>query len=235
MKKRLIGAALASVPAVAAMAASGSCALTCPYGNVNDPYPGLCPRYTDLNGDGICDLSQATAVVANTNTSSTSQNDQASTSAGNHSDGANASATITDPSDPGGNQLFGDDFHIIPISILLIGGYLFTHYLFSKGILNRRKHRRIWNILVTAGYAGTGVTGVLMILVINLGIKTALNPTLTFWHAELATLMVIVTLIHIHLHWHAFKHMFKVLFNLKPGRDRDKSEKRAKKPLNMNK
>lgn len=30
----------------------------CPYGLVNDPYPGRCRRYVDTDGDGICDLSR---------------------------------------------------------------------------------------------------------------------------------------------------------------------------------
>ena len=30
----------------------------CPFGRVNDPYPGECGRYTDGNNDGVCDLSQ---------------------------------------------------------------------------------------------------------------------------------------------------------------------------------
>ena len=31
---------------------------SCPYGEVNDRYPGRCRRYTDRNGNGICDLSE---------------------------------------------------------------------------------------------------------------------------------------------------------------------------------
>ncbi len=31
--------------------------VACPRGLVNDPYPGHCRRYTDRNGDGICDYS----------------------------------------------------------------------------------------------------------------------------------------------------------------------------------
>ena len=30
----------------------------CPFGEVNDPYPGYCGRYTDTDHDKICDLSQ---------------------------------------------------------------------------------------------------------------------------------------------------------------------------------
>lgn len=32
--------------------------VACPFGLVNDPYPGKCRRYVDKNGDGICDLSE---------------------------------------------------------------------------------------------------------------------------------------------------------------------------------
>ncbi len=35
-------------------------AVTCPYGEVNDTYPGDCTLYTDSNQDGICDYSQET-------------------------------------------------------------------------------------------------------------------------------------------------------------------------------
>ncbi len=31
--------------------------VACPRGLINDPYPGQCRLYTDLNGDGICDYS----------------------------------------------------------------------------------------------------------------------------------------------------------------------------------
>ena len=33
--------------------------VACPFGLVNDPYPGRCKHYRDSNGDGICDYSVA--------------------------------------------------------------------------------------------------------------------------------------------------------------------------------
>ena len=36
----------------------------CPYGLVNDPYPGECRRYVDLNGNGICDLSEPELIAS---------------------------------------------------------------------------------------------------------------------------------------------------------------------------
>ena len=120
------------------------------------------------------------------------------------------------------------NYFVLPISLILIGLYLFTHLLFTKGILSQQKHRRIWNLLLTAGTAGSGITGILLILFINLGIKTALNPSITFWHAELSILMVIGTLIHIHIYWKPFKNIFRVLFGFKNFK-----VKNSKKPASI--
>ncbi|BAW31600.1 MAG TPA: hypothetical protein PLO64_03695 [Methanothermobacter sp.] len=174
----------------------GSCATSCPYGLVNDPYPGQCPRYTDLNGDGFCDFSQTLdSVTADNNTGA---------QADNVHDGNVTTHTIEDKSG------FDHDYHIIPVSLIILGLYLFTYYLFKRGYIKRSKHRRLWNLLLTFGYAGTGFTGFLLIFFIRLGIKTALNPTVTYWHAEMAILMVVATFLHIHIYWKPFKSIFSI-------------------------
>ncbi|MGC9516953.1 MAG: hypothetical protein ACP5C3_04550 [Methanomicrobiales archaeon] len=216
------------------MSMSGSCAAGCPYGLVNDPYPGLCPRYVDATGDGFCDLSQTTTTATDTSTADSSSSDDSSiatdslddTSSGNGNsfgvdDASNASSLGDDSLGDNGDLIDanvaddGGGYYLLPITLLLTAGYLFTHYLFSKGIISRQKHRRLWNLFVTAGYLGTGVTGVILTLIINLGIRTALNPSITFWHAEFSILMVVGTIIHIHLYWKPFKNIFKVLFSFK--------------------
>jgi ABC-type transport system involved in multi-copper enzyme maturation permease subunit len=131
------------------------------------------------------------------------------------SDISNASTTtIQDPSSGVGGTT-GNDYHILPISILIIGTYFFTHYLFSKGILKPRTHKRLWNLLIMGGYLGTGITGVLLIFIVNLGIALAYREGINYWHVELALLMVIGTLIHFHIYRKPFKNMFKVLFGFK--------------------
>lgn len=213
-----------------------SCAAACPYG-LSCSAPGQCPRFTD-SGDGICDIAQSTSTSSPSDTptsydssssnsgsasdsgSSVSTPDQTAQSSSvspeqvNTNTDANASAATDHGSglDSGSISSDGTNYYLFPVSILLIGLYLFTHFLFSKGILSQKKHRRLWNLLITAGYAGTGITGLMLILIINLGIKTALNPSVTFLHAELSILMVLTTLIHIHIYWKPFKNMFRVLF-----------------------
>ncbi len=210
---------------------SGACALSCPYG-LSCTAPGQCPRYVDAGGDGICDLGQPTTSSSSAEStsydgSSTSEStsvtspDQTDTSSGVSSESApNSSDNISAVADQGNGMDNGSipdepQYFTIPVSMLLIGLYLITHFLFSKGILSRQKHRRIWNLLITIGMAGSGITGILLILFINLSIKTALNPSLTFWHVELSILMVIATIIHLHLYRKPFKNMFRVLFGVK--------------------
>lgn len=241
--KHKLFAALSTIPFIATSTVSTSCATTCPYGMLNDPFPGQCSRYMDISGDGFCDLSQATP-VATTDTSTTdasaSTDTTTSTTDQGHGNGANAAetvqnqpadsntTTIPDSSglDSGNLQGESTNYYILPVTLLMMGGYLFTYYLFKKGILKRNKHRRIWNLLVTVGYLGTGFTGIILTLMVNLGIRTALNPSITFWHAELAILMVVGTLIHLHMYWKPFKNMFKVLFgfNIHLKRDTTRSE-----------
>ncbi len=36
----------------------------CPYGLVNDPYPGECRNYVDNNSNGICDLSEPALIAS---------------------------------------------------------------------------------------------------------------------------------------------------------------------------
>jgi hypothetical protein len=224
-KEKIVSAAL-TIPIIAAGSMCGACAAGCPYGLVNDPYPGQCPRYIDITGDGICDLSQGAVSASTTNTTDTSNTDTSNSATMGSDHAANSSYVDTNSinhenvnasavSDSGtGLYNFGDGggYHVLPVSMLLFGGYFFTHFLFNKGILSRRKHRRLWNLLLTAGYAGTGITGVLLIFIINLGVKTVLNPSITYWHGELAILMVIGTLIHLHLYKKPLKRMFKVIF-----------------------
>jgi len=241
-KQKIIEAAI-TVPIVAISTMTGVSAASCPYGVVYCPFPGQCFRYIDSNGNGQCDLSLSqvhaatTSTVTSSQTSTSSHSSSSSSSGGadiqnGNSDPTNASATIHDPSSGvGGSSIPGTDFHILPVSLLIIGSYFLTHYLFTKGILKPKKHKRLWNLLLMVGTFGMGITGVLLLFMINLGINLAYRQGLTYWHVELALLMLIGTLIHFHIYRKSFKNMFKVLFGFKSS-----SKKRYDaKSINMSK
>lgn len=53
-----------AIPQPTPGAAQGQPTVACPFGFVNDSYPGKCRRYVDQNGNGICDLSEPGAQPA---------------------------------------------------------------------------------------------------------------------------------------------------------------------------
>lgn len=227
--KLKIAGAMTTVPLIVASSMSGACATSCPYGLANDPFPGQCSRFIDLNGDGICDLSQTVTTTDTTSSSPTSDTSSstqdvdtsASNTGGTHNGNSDLQDTSVaqDPStrglDSSSTTVDGNDYHILPITLLILGGYLLTYYLFKKEILKPQQHKRIWNLFLMVGYLGTGLTGIILTFMINMGISTIYNQGLTYWHAELSILMVIGTLVHIHIYKKPFKNMFKILFGFK--------------------
>lgn len=221
---------LATAPLIAA-SIDGACAGGCPYGLSYDPYPGQCGRYMDSNGTGACDLASADVATQQTSISSdTSSQDSSSQSSSSSNDNENSVGVSSDDAstdnasnasmvpDSGSSGLDGSspadgtNFHILPATLIILGAYLLTYYLFKKGILNARHHKRIWNGLLTFGFLGMGITGVVLTVMINMGISTVYNSGMTYWHAELALLMVLAAFIHFHIYRRPFKRMFKVLF-----------------------
>lgn len=201
----------------------GACASGCPYGLVSDPFPGQCSRYIDVDGNGFCDLSQTVATTTTNQATNGDNSTQDTSSHGAHNGNIDtstdpANATIAQDPETGGidsTQPFdAHNYHILPISLLIIGGYFFTYYLFKKGILKPKKHMYIWNLFLVGGYFGTGVTGALLTLMVNLGVSTIYNPGITYWHAELSILMIMGTLVHLHLYRRPLKNMFRVLFGI---------------------
>lgn len=237
--------ALSSVPIIAALTMSTACAAGCPYGRTcaypghcsrytDSGGDGICDlsvsstsantetaSSSSSSSDGDTSSSTSTG-SSGSSQSQTSTNDPSTTSASDPVNttpdaDANASAAVDHGTGLDTGSVPGDhaNYFLFPVSILMVSAYLFTHYLFSKGILKQRTHRRIWNLLLTAGYLGTGITGVILVLLINMGIRTALNQSITFWHVELSILMFVATLIHIHLYRKPFKNIFKVLMGFK--------------------
>ena len=237
--------ALSSVPIVAALVMSAACAAGCPYGRTcaypghcsrytDSGGDGICDlsvsstsantetASSSSSGDTSSSTSTSSSPSSTSSQSQTSTNDQSTTSAADPVNttpdaDTNASAAVDHGTGLDTGNVPGDhaNYFLFPVSILLVSAYLFTHYLFSKGILKQGTHRRIWNLLLTAGYLGTGISGVILVLLINMGIRTALNQSITFWHVELSILMFLATIIHIHLYRKPFKNIFKVLLGFK--------------------
>jgi len=153
----------------------------CPFGEVNESYPGTCGRYTDTDDDNICDLSQPAPELR---VKAQEDND------------VNNSST-------------GINYYFLPIAILLFIIYLITLYLSRKEKIRLSQHRKIWNFILLITFLISGIFGIILAIIVSYGIRLSFYSDLLFWHVEMGIAMAIIAIFHISWHLKYFKKMFK--------------------------
>jgi len=115
----------------------------CPFGEVNDPFPGECVRYIDTDNDGICDHSQPAPedrIV---------QEEILAKQTGDQED--------KPPAIVKNNR---EKYYLLPITIVLFLAYGLTFYLTKKKKITIVLHRKIWNIILAISFLLTTVSGI---------------------------------------------------------------------------
>jgi hypothetical protein len=159
----------------------------CPFGEVNEPYPGTCGRYTDSDNDGICDLSQS------------SPDTRIQLSEENTNQQENVSSNTTDKT-----RL---NYYFIPILTILSLFYAITYGLSKKRKITLAQHRKIWNMVLLITFLVSGIFGLTLAITISSSIRLSFYATLLFWHVEFGIAMAIISIFHIGWHWKYYKKM----------------------------
>jgi len=163
----------------------------CPLNETDCSYPGDCNRYIDTDNDKICDHSQPAPEDRIEEISSAEV----------------VKENINNPINNKRNKMV---YHLVPISLILIIIYLFTHILSKKKIISVVYHRKIWNILLLISFLISGILGILLIIEINFGAKFSLPFNILFWHVEVGIAMFAISMFHIFWHWAYFKNVLRV-------------------------
>ena len=155
--------------------------LDCPFGKINDPYPGSCFRYVDTNNNKICDHSEPAPAAQSPGKPATSQ--------------------------PATSKPINSFFFWL---LFLTLSFYFLHwYLVYKTSLNKKfkwlnqlSFRFFWNVILLISFLITGVSG----LVLFFGV---VNKTLVSWHNYSGLIFVIVGFFHLLNHLAYFKNILK--------------------------
>ncbi len=157
----------------------------CPFGEVNESYPGTCGRYRDIDHDNICDLSQPSP--AQREISNSEMNSP--TNLNNYSAIKNS----------------GINYYFIPIAGILFIFYLLTLALSKKKKIRLSKHRKLWNGILLITFLISGVSGIILAILLSYGIRLSFYSEMLFWHVETGIAMAIISIFHIVWHWKYFK------------------------------
>lgn len=173
----------------------------CPYGLLNDPYPGQCPRYVDTNQNNICDHSESPSSGSLNNSSTTTQTNESSVNDNNSNSSFSDIQQVS--------SVPSQSYNLIPIATTTIILYLITYLLYLEDRLKRSIYYAIWKYVLMGSFIVAGATGLILAVSINYGIQSSWNLTIDFWHAEFAIIMAVSTLLHIHLYLKQVKRVFK--------------------------
>lgn len=157
----------------------------CPFGLINDPYPGECVCYIDTDNDGICDLSQSAPLDRGI---------------------LNIPYEIKYKNEI---KTKFDVYNFLPISLILIFFYALGSFLVKMKVISLVNHRKIWNILLLITFLISGVLGILFMIRLNFGWEITLPFNILFWHIETGIAMTFISIFHIIWHWPYFKKLFK--------------------------
>lgn len=162
----------------------------CPFGEINEPFPGTCGRYTDTDVDGICDLSQPPP--------------DARSEAFEETDNAESNISIDTFKTENTARI---NYYFIPIFIILFLFYLITYELGRKKIIKINKHRKIWNVILLITFLISAIFGLILAITISTGIRLSFYADVLFWHVEFGIAMAIISFFHIGWHWKYYKKM----------------------------
>ena len=161
----------------------------CPFGEVNESYPGTCGRYIDTDNDNICDLSQPppesrVVIEDNSNNYPNAENNNSKSNS-------------------------GINYYFVPIAVFLFAVYLISLYLSRIKKIKVSQHRKIWNVILLITFLVSGIFGIILAILISYGIRLDFYSDLLFWHVEFGIAMAIISIFHISWYWKYFRRIFK--------------------------
>jgi len=108
----------------------------CPFGEVNDTYPGDCSRYVDTDKDDICDRSQPPP-------------DERGVTTNSDLDGG---SQLNELSDESKTSILMNRYDTIPISLVMILLFILTELALKRGYVSVIMTKYVWNVILAATF-----------------------------------------------------------------------------------
>jgi hypothetical protein len=94
-------------------------------------------------------------------------------------------------------------------SVLVL--YALSYSLVRLGKITIAGHRKLWNLILLVTFLVTGISGLLLAAMLDLGWRFSTSIDFTFWHVEFGIAMTVVALFHMLWHGAYFKSYLKSL------------------------
>ncbi|MBP7496655.1 MAG: hypothetical protein KA792_03215 [Bacteroidales bacterium] len=207
----------------------------CPNNKINS-YTHCCPRFSDKNNNGICDLSEL-----DTNSNSAIHKSDSATHKSKdiihepksvkpvtkhlvyssqpvkkdtktlirNQQNLKLKTLYTDQNPVLINKKVYSAYDLILLSSLTLGFYLLTYFLSKTGIIRKCTHRRIWNVILLLAALLSIFIGFILVILLNYCIRFKYYSTLNLIHIEAGIVLAIITIFHLTWHLKYYKNIFQ--------------------------
>ena len=94
---------------------------------------------------------------------------------------------------------------IILIGSILVIAYISSYALYRYGIMDKKVHNRIWNIIFLLIFITAMGVGYILTALTDLGINPIPDINLIFWHNEFGIFFFFALFFHLQINWSSFK------------------------------
>lgn len=105
--------------------------------------------------------------------------------------------------------MFGAAYAFIPITFIILLGYLITYLLYKHNILKKSGHRRIWNIVLLLSFLVSGLLGIFLVIQINYKLPVEFIDVILQYHVDFGIALFITAILHISWHLKYFSQMIR--------------------------
>ena len=194
----------------------------CPFGLVDDPYPGECKRYIDTDGDGICDLSQPAPEDRDRSVSLNEENIKENTEDDNKyfkeidekvtgglfiAEAASTQKTVSDSPSPERKSL--PDYNFLEIFFVSLLIYFGGKFLTRKLEISLYKEKKFWNVFLLISFIGSAGTGMILVFIRDYDWFRSINFNFLFWHVEFSIVMTLLGIFHALWHLKYYLSIFR--------------------------
>lgn len=194
----------------------------CPYSLKDDPYPGDCKRYIDMDKDGICDRSQPSPEDRDTNIIFYEENIEENTKTDTEYL-KNADQKVTGSffvAEAASNQktFYGSlpterrplpDYNFLEIFLVSLLIYFCTKLLARKFEINLCREKKFWNIFLLISFLGSAGMGMILVFIRDYNWFKSIDFNFLFWHVEFSVVMALLGLFHTLWHLKYYLSIFK--------------------------
>lgn len=106
-------------------------------------------------------------------------------------------------------EAYNPDYNVLPIVLTLIMLYLISYLLYDSKIIKKVRYKQMWSVTLVGSMLISGITGIILVLITDYGVRLNLNFNLLFWHVETGIILAVVLFFHLHIHWKKFKRILK--------------------------